>query len=513
MRSWLRGVIVCLVLSAVAGISGVVAAGELSGVVRGTFVLNPSQTPTSTTDVRGPTGTLDLDYTIGSVTFGLTPVLGPVYIGLETTHPDWWSGPSDIALLTDAHGRFGPFGFAANGWFDGGTATFRSGVVGGWIDLGGLELFGMAFCDSHIGYLINPYTGLSMSGLGLGNFYATGVGATFGAMGWLGDSTLSFEAGFNATDQSRLWIYNTTGSWMSYATKLRAETLGDGWLFPEGEMGSWNPFRLASCGDNAGFSFYVPQVLQTCPESAFEWVNVIATHRIGCIDVAIDVTLDLFSNQTPSFSAAFTARLDDALGLSWLVIEPTVTFTPAGKSVDGWLSLRVEEVGCVTPLFTTLFDDAFFGYDAPALKGFSLYGLHAEFVFGNVTLRAGSYFGEFRLDVFDTRGNLIATSHPLYGFSTTPPGYRRCAWPNSHYDEFIGILVNESGCCGGRSSGSIFVWFDDLGDDPSSWIFNIAEFDIDGAVGLSERLTLRGGLRLTEAEGLIDLLVGVDLAF
>ncbi|MFC2078337.1 hypothetical protein ACFLTM_06005, partial [Candidatus Bipolaricaulota bacterium] len=355
------------------------------------------------------------------------------------------------------------------------------------------------------------------------NFYATGNGATFGAMGWLGDATLAFETGINVNRRSRMQIFGTTGSWISYATRLQAEALGDGWSFPEGEMGTWNPFRLDSCGDSAAFAIYPPQVLQTCPTSAFscqtcpsstfDWVNIISTYPFGCVDVSMDLTLDILSLQTTSFAASFTAVIDEALGLPWLMIRPTLTFTPEGKSLSGWVSLRVSDVGCITPLFTNLFGDAFFGSDAPELDSFSLYGLHGEFLFGNVTIRAGTYLGAYHLPVFDSRGGLRPASGPFYGYTTVPPGYRTCARPPDEYDEFIGILVNEDGCCGGGSSGSVFVWFDDLGADPSSWVFNIAEFDIDGSVQLSERLTLRGGLRITEAEGLIDLLIGVDLAF
>jgi len=229
----------------------------------------------------------------------------------------------------------------------------------------------------------------------------------------------------------------------------------------------------------------------------------------------MDLTLDILTSQTVSFVATFSARIDEALGLPWLMIRPTLTFTPEGKSLSGWVSLRIREVGCVTPLFTNLWHSSYFSSSgsAPDLDAFDLYGLHGEFRFGNVTLRAGTYLDDFRLSVFDSRGNLKPLSHPLYGVITVPPGYRTCGEPPGEYDEFIGILVNEEGCCGGRTSGSVFVWFADLGPDASSWVFNIAEFDIDGSVALSDRLTLRGGLRLTEAEGLIDLLIGIEVAF
>jgi len=107
----------------------------------------------------------------------------------------------------------------------------------------------------------------------------------------------------------------------------------------------------------------------------------------------------------------------------------------------------------------------------------------------------------------------LASSPLLMGFPTVPPAYRNCANPPGEYDEFIGILLKEDACCGGRSSGSLFVWFNDQGPDTSDWLFDIAEFDIDCSLGLTESITLRGGLRITEANVFEDLLVGIDVAF
>jgi len=506
----MRRVLVSLLLVAVAGaIAGV---GGFSGVLRGTFAFDPTQTDLFTVDFPNSTSYIDLDYVVGPVTFGLTPVLGPVDIGL--TPIPYWSEPFTGTLLLDSFGQFGPFRFAANAWLDVETATFCSLVAGWWIDVGGLELFGMWFYDGAEVYIINPYTGLWISSYGLGNYYVTGIGATLGAMGWLGESTLALEAGFNTYSQSRLWIYDPTGRWISYATRLRTEALGDAWLFPE-EMGTWNPFRLESCADSAVFPFsiYAPQALQTCSGRVpFDWLNIIASHPFGCLDVSIDVH---FTYANGFESVAFSTCIEEVAGLPWLEIHPTLAFATDSKSLSGYVAMRLGKWGCITPLVSNLFESSFFSFGSPpALDGFSLFGLHAEFQLGSVTIRAGTYTSDLHPSLFDSRGNLTATSSLLImGFPTVPPAYRNCANPPAEYDEFIGILLEEDACCGGRSAGSLFVWFNDLGSDTSDWLFDIAEFDIDCSLGLTESLTIRGGLRITEANGYEDLLVGIDFAF
>jgi hypothetical protein len=199
-----------------------------------------------------------------------------------------------------------------------------------------------------------------------------------------------------------------------------------------------------------------------------------------------------------------------------LEIHPTLTFTTDSKNLTGQLKMRLGEWGCITPLVSNLFDPgAWFGPgDPPLLDQIYVYGLHVEFQLGSATIRAGTYLGELHITAFDSRGNLRAVSDPfVMGFPTVPPVYRNCAYPPSEYDEFIGILLEEDGCCGGRLTTSLFVWFNDLGSDTSDWLFDIAEFDIDCAVGLTESITLRGGFRITEANGFEDLLVGIDFAF
>ena len=467
-----------LTLVAIALIGCVVGAADgLSGTWRSRLLFDP--TP-ATTFIINFGSILDIDYVAGPVTFGFAPMFfGPV--------------PLDGDLFLDAYGRFGAFAFASFGWLDFVTAKFMSWVNGWWLDMAGIELFGMFFMDE-----IQPFTGF---------------GWTFGGYGYSGNLSLGAEVKLNAQDG--LSVFDGTGFW--FRPYVWTRWLADG-LYPEfasafeKPMGTWNPFVYQICDTFTG-NIFTPGVQSGCC-SCLTDIDIYLTYSFCCLDVGMRVD---FSCEGGFDGVRFWARDIEIPAWPWLKIQEVgLIFDEGqnGKFMTGLFALDLGEFACITPFFEInrgLLAGNWFNSNAPfVFDNVGVVALHMECTLGDVTFRAGSEFGD-DARYFDRRGIPVATlgAQNFYP-STTPPLYMNCEWPPPGYDEFFGIITGGDGCCGGETAFSVFFWTDDGNSD---LLFDLEEIDIDLSFGITQNAIVKTGVRFTETNLVEELLLGVEISF
>ena len=472
----MRKALLVLVATALIGCVAIAEDG-LSGTWRSTLLFDPTPAATFITDFASY---LDVDYVAGPVTFGFTPAFyGPV--------------PLIGSLLLDSYGRIGAFAFASNAWFDVPTTTFLSWVTGWWLDVAGIELFGMFFYDGIQG----PWSR-----------WPTGFGATFGGMGTSGDLTLAAEVGFNSRDP--LAVYSAVGWTDWYVDKLLDQVAGAEWASRDEPMGTWNPFRDELC-DALAFNMFTPQVVQTGCCACFSFLELHLTYSFCCLDLTSRVR---FTCEGGFDGASLVASDIEIPAWPWLSMDAALSFQ-AGKQMLWFFSLELGEFSCITPYFMInrglgigLGNVAISNFGPFVLDSIELTALHLECTLGDVTFRAGSEFVD-NDRWFDRRGLPPALTGNFYP-STMPPPYRNCGWPPLEYDEFFGIIAGGDGCCGGDTEFSVFFWTDDGNSD---LLFDLEEIDIDFSFGISENATIRTGVTFSETNGVEELLFGVDISF
>ena len=457
---------------------------------------------------------IDLDYELHPLTFGFTATSQPAYHGL-TPIGSYATKDLPWTLFFDMYGTLGAYSMASDMWFDVEDDGFQSWITGWWFDLGGLELFGMAFIDgdTQTTSLLNPFTGLHLANSNQHPLH--GAGWTIGGAGYAGPVALSFEVGFNAL--SPLLIFNEYGTWTEYSNRIHDELRGDSWEYDQRAMGTWNPFRELDCDDSLQYTVYSPQVQTDGCRTVFSFLDIKATIPFCCASVGVDLSFSEHGFE----HIRFTTGYFEIPNLPWLQFNLELRFTTDEKGLWGNTSIHLGEFACIRPYFWTMgwWDWGQFGPGSPTLMdNFALAALHLECQIGRVTLRAGSNFTEITNFFFDRMGRpwRIPTHSPFIGSGNVPPIHEHCVRQDHRYEEFVGILAGGDPCCGEGFTFSAFVWFnesDDDGQPPSNQLFDIAEFDLDFGIDITEKFHFRFGVVSNEDDPWKEILIGFEVKF
>lgn len=457
---------------------------------------------------------VELDYILEPVSFGLIATLAPVFHGVTAWGP-YYEGQYPGSLLLDSHGRFGAVAYVSNLWFDVEDAEFRSWANAWWLQLGGIEFFGLFFLDgirNEYFSILNPQTGLSY-----GWQEAYGFGWALGGAGYVGEVAISGELRFST--RHRLEIIGNAGTWLVYADRIHQEALGTDWYYPDAEMGSYNSFVDPPYEDSFTLTVITPQVdVQTDCDTIFRFADLEVTAPLSCFTLNAELS---FNHQGFAYAQMRTSPIGIE-HLPWIKIAPELTYTLEDKSFQGNISWDIGEYVCITPFFRVKGADdygVFSPGDETIHEDFTIEAILLECQFGDVILRAGSKTYSEAIMFFDRNGRPYAfpDGNQLWAPGTIPPIYRRADRPPFEYDEFIGIIVGGEACCSDEFSFSAFVWFDDIytfGTPPaSSGLFDIVEFDFDLSFGLTDSITLMLGLRITEAAGWEEFTFSMEMEF
>ena len=463
---------------------GWVCTGTFSGRLSGTIRFDPDP---ATTFVSNLFGFLDIDYVLGPVTFGATPIFRSA---LPT---------SPAFMFAEAFGRIGSLAFASQLTFDFLQGGAHHGAAAAWLELGSAELWGFLFLNRHD--------------------VSHGLGFSVGASGTSSGMVVAAEAGFNA--QNGLSIFDaTSGRIFPYVRKAHWDALNSPSTFTF-KPGASNPFQMNSCVGEWFFIGFEVQTAGCC--AALSSVDISFFYPFCCLDVGMDLR---FTCEEGLRSITFTALGVEIPAWPWLTVsELNLTFEPGrltGKWFDWWCGLNLGEFACITPFFRM--GDGLRNGIAPrpnatpfTLGSIAMVAMFLECSFGDATFRAGSELEEGAV-CFDRRGlPRVAYGRDNFYPHTAPPLYENCGWPPNRYDEFFGLIAGSDACCGGAYGLSVFFWFDHIthamAPQPSGLLFDLTEVDIDLSFGLTENVTIRTGLEFTEANLIEELLLGLDIAF
>jgi len=391
---------------------------------------------------------VDLDYTISTVTLGVTAVFDLAEFDL---------------LLFTGTGTLGTLEFRSMLAFDPDPQTAADVV---WtnaaeIALGGATLFGLFVMDRH-----------DTSDLPLWVVPEMGVGAALGITGAIGDVSVTATFTFNMAAILGLYIY-----WYGYDFVLSLDA-------------------YEACGE----WFVTPayKIIEPNCDLAWDGAVIAVDFPLACLELT---ALALLGRESAVSEVEFGVLMfwvrDIEIGIPWLSIaDLAVSFTVDEKSVGLLWNLVLGDFACVTPYMSLD------GSDSWRLEGITLNALLLEYTRNGVTVKAGEIFDDEWL-----YGSFIDGYVAEWGFTLEGGLAPADSWSVAEgcvyafelgYDEFFGIWIDGDSCCGGAFDVGIINFFD---TGQIGVLFDWAETVATFEIGVGTNVTV--GLSISvKADGL-----------
>ena len=388
---------------------------------------------------------IDLDYTISSITFGVTAVLDIA----EFEH-----------LFFTAVGTLGTIEFRSMLALDPQTVAHVVWTNAAKVSLGGATLFGL--------FVMEEY---DTSDLPLWTAAEMGVGAAVGIIGTFGDVSITATSFFNMAPNLGFII-----CWYGYDFIVALDA-----------------YEL--CGEWHIADLY--RILEPNCDLCWDGAVIAVDFPFACLDVTALAFIGRSSslNETGFGSLWFWLR-DIETGIPWLSLaDIIIEFDVDSKDVGLYLDLVLGDFVCVTPHFSL--DGSHFW----TVDGITLNALLLEYSYDGVTVKVGEIFD----NVWPIDDPMPAIEH--WGFTLdgdlAPLGSSLlsvgCVYEyEKGYDEFFGIWIDGDACCGGAYDIGIISFFD---TSQTGVLFDWAETVATFGIGVGPNVTFELSLS-AKADGL-----------